>query len=94
MQESSLITITKVFVLEGKGNTKKEAVESVFSKLRTQAYKSIDYPIVQMTPSDVQILEVKVVDTTEAFMFVFMKRVRQSFQVKMNVEVVIKYIEL
>ena len=94
MKESSLVTITKEFVLEGKGKTKKDAVESVFSKLRDQAYKSIDYPIVQMTPNEVQILEVKVVDTTEAFMFVFMKRVRQSFQVKMNVEVVIKYIEL
>lgn len=94
MTENSLRTINKEFILEGKGKTKKEAVESIFSKLRTQVYKTIDFPIVQMVPNEVHILDVKVVDTTEAFMFVFMKRTKQSYQIKMSVDVVIKYIEL
>lgn len=94
MLESSLRTINKEFVLEGKGKSKKVAVESAFSKLRDQVYKTMDYPILHMIPNEVQILEVDVVDTTEAFMFFFMKRIRQSFKVKLNVEVVIKYIEL
>ena len=94
MKESSLITINKEFILKGKGKSKKEAVESAFSKLREQVYKTIDYPIVHMIPNEVKILEVKVVDTTEAFMFVFMKRIKQSFRVELSVEVVIKYIEL
>jgi len=94
MKQNNLREINESFILEGNGKTKKEAVNAAFTKLKDKISTSTDYPIIHMFPNEVHILELNEVDTTEAYMFFFMKRTKKSFQVKLEVEVVIKYIEI
>ena len=82
------------FELRGSGETKQEAVERAFVELRSLVVKKIEDPIVHMIPNQAEVKELRVDETTEAFLFVFMKRIKRRYHVVLDVEVLIKYITL
>lgn len=84
----------EIFELKGSGDTKQEAVERAFMELRSLVVKKIENPIVHMIPNQVEVKEFKMDETTEAFLFLFMKRTKRRYHVVLHAEVLIKYITL
>lgn len=94
MTENELIEVVETFTIHGVGDTEKEAVEMAFKQLPNEAFKHIDYPIIHMVPSKVHVKESREVDTNEAFLYLFMKRIKKTYDVILDVEVIIKYIQI
>lgn len=92
--ENSLKEKIEVITISGKGLTKKEAVEKAFASLQKEVFKKVKEPIIHMVPNKVIYRNVEETEKDEAFLYVFMKRVTTTFNVTIDVEVTIKYIEL
>lgn len=91
---NALLERRDVFEVKGKGSSKQEAVEKAFLQLREQVVSRIDVPIVHMIPNQVEVVSFHEVEQTEAFLYFFLKRKKKEVMVTMNVEVLIKYIQM
>lgn len=92
--DNCLKELIEVITITGKGTTKKEAVEKAFSNLQKEVFKKVPDPIIHMVPNKVIFRDVRETEKDEAFLYVFMKRTTTTFEVTIDVEVTIKYIEL
>lgn len=94
MNENMLIEITDTFTIYGTGDTKKEVIENGFKKLQSDVFKRIDHPIIHMIPKAVYLKEEHTEEKEEAFLYFFMKRKKKTYEITMDIEVVIKYIDI
>lgn len=94
LNKQCLLSKEVELVVEGKGRTKKDALADIFTRLRKQIYNEIDGLILHMQPEEVYILSEEVERTKEAFLGVFMKRVKEQYELKAKITVSLKYIEV
>jgi len=59
-----------------------EGVGHIFSQLRKEIYQVVDVPIVQMEPTDFQIIEQQTAEYVEKFLFSLMPRKKAKVSIK------------
>ncbi|MFD1418716.1 DUF4312 family protein [Companilactobacillus keshanensis] len=93
MKKDSQKIVEKILVVAGNGGSKKEAVADALAKVSKTISQDIDLTI-QITPVSVEIKEAKVNEYIEHFLFFFLPRKREMYQVSLRVTTEIKYLDL
>jgi len=84
---------TAEILLAASGANRKEALGNAFGKFKKEAYKQLDEALIlHMEPIEVDILEEKVTETTEKFLFIFMPKVKTQVQLKVRILTRLKFI--
>ncbi len=79
------------FLVSGRGNTRIQAFQKAFSKMRKEMNDlNLGY-IIHAQPLDVKIENEMEVKYTEKFMFFFLPREKSTFEISLNIKVNIKY---
>lgn len=80
--------------LLGVGNTKEEAINDIFAKVKPQVGKEINEPVVRIEPKNMEILRAHEKIYTERLFGLFLPRRRSRYELKVKLTVDLKVIEL
>lgn len=80
------------FQVNGVGLTRNDAIENGFAKMREKLSKSELGYIVHAKPQNVVIIEEKVYETIEKFMFFFWPRKKYKYEVQLKIDVQCSFI--
>ncbi|KRK64499.1 hypothetical protein FC72_GL000382 [Companilactobacillus tucceti DSM 20183] len=83
----------KILTVSGNGKGKKEAMADALSKISKSISQDMDLTI-QITPVSVEVVEARVNEYIEHFLFFFLPRKREMYQVTLRVKTEIKYLDL
>lgn len=89
-----LNTVTKQFTISSKAKSKEEAISKIFSMLKGAVYNEIKKPIVHMNTENICIESIDENKYTEKFLFLFMPREKIEYNVTLNINVLIKYVDI
>jgi len=93
MKKDSQKIVEKILTVSGNGGSKKEAMADALAKVSKTISQDMDLTI-QITPVSVEIEEAKVNQYIEHFLFFFLPRKREMYQVKLRVATEVKYLDL
>lgn len=94
MSKSALQTITMDIQVKGSGETEDQAVEATFKEMRKVVTKDFQNPIVSIRTVDYIVNNLNKIEKDEAYLFVFMKRTRTTYEVDVTIKVEIDFVDL
>lgn len=94
MSKSALQTITMDIQVKGSGETEDQAVEATFKEMRKVVTKDFQHPIVSIRTVDYIVNNLNKIEKDEAYLFVFMKRTRTTYEVDVTIKVEIDFVDL
>ncbi|GMQ61401.1 DUF4312 family protein [Vallitalea maricola] len=94
MDEKQLLKVErKTLEVSGIGKTKEEAFGKILTNLRQEVYKDTKGLILKMDPIEVYLVEEKRSSEIEKFLFLFMPREKDKFNLTYKFIVEVRYVE-
>lgn len=94
MSKSYLQHETLNINVKGKGDTQHQAVEATFKELRKTLGVEFQWPIVSMRTVDYIVNNIQKTEKNEAYLYVFMKRTRISYEIDVTIKVEVDYVNI
>lgn len=82
------------FDIQGSGDTQQKAVEDTFKKMRQQIGAEFEWPIISLRTTDYIVNHIKKNEKEEAYLYIFMKRQKTSWEIDVTIEVEVEYVNL
>ncbi|WP_028273445.1 DUF4312 family protein [Atopococcus tabaci] len=79
--------------VSGKGETKHQAIEQAFKEMRKKVGAEFSKPVVAIRTDDVVLTQVVKEEREEAFLFFFMKRIRETWNIQAKIKLSIDYVD-
>lgn len=89
MKEQLTTNVTVV----GKGETRQQAFAAALSQVQPTLLKHNNKVLLRIEPQDVQVIEAQEKIRIEKFLFFFLPRKRRQYYVKLDVTVILTYID-
>lgn len=90
MKKSQQLTVR----VKGKGDSKQKAFATALSQVQREVLKNTSNVILRIEPLDLQVVDAKENITTEKFLFFFLPRKRQFYEVTLDITVDMTFIDL
>lgn len=94
MSKSALRTKKMDIHVKGSGETQDQAVEATFKEMRKIVTKDFHHPIVSIRTVDYVVNNLSKMEKDEAYLFVFMKRTRTTYDINVTIKVEIDFVDL
>lgn len=91
--ENVLIQKNVTTRVRGSGSSLNDAVDGAFAELRKNISQLYNVPIITMSASEVKILDEKISEKEEAFLYFFSKRVKKTYELELEITVSISFID-
>ncbi|MDR3105177.1 MAG: DUF4312 family protein [Yokenella regensburgei] len=80
--------------VKGKGEAKARAFADALNQVQAAVMKASPHILLRIEPPDVQVVQARETGRKEAFLFIFLRRERQSYSVELDVTVNVTAINL
>jgi uncharacterized protein (TIGR03578 family) len=94
MSRSNFKTEKLSYNITGRGETEAKAVEETFKHLRQEIAETFKKPIIAIRTIDYIVKKLNKEETEEAYLYIFMKRKRTTYDIEVTIEVEIDYVDL
>lgn len=93
-EKQLLNTVRHTIEVTMSGNSMDDTVGKLFQMMRKQVFHDFQKPIIQMEAEEVFFTNVDIKEKKEAFLFLFMPRVKRYFTITAKIVVLVKYLDL
>ena len=94
MSEQLLKEMDHTVTVTMSGDGMVDTVGKIFNMMRKQVFQDINKPIIQRDTQEVYFDKVDVTEKKEAFLFIFMPRVRRYYTVTARIVLKVKYLDV
>lgn len=84
----------RTVIVKARGNSLNEMAGNIFQTMRTQIFKEVGKPIIQLEAKEVYFDQVETEETEERFMLFFWPRTKTSYEVTARIVVNVKYLNI